>query len=200
VRVGFLSADLTRWDQALRETGVRPAVLGLPFFEDERPLRGAAGLCDWRLGGRLSRLLGAAGAARVRGAFAERLLMPCGPRLPWERLVLFGLGSSAGFDEARARESARELLATLRQMLPAREDGGEPPVVALVPPGRSVGALSARQALEVLLEEANAVFDREPVTAAAQLLIVESAAGQKEAAEVARRMGAIESSGPIRAN
>jgi hypothetical protein len=56
--------------------------------------------------------------------------------------------------------------------------------VALVPPGRSIGALSARQALELLLQEAAGVFaDRR----APQLLIIESAAGQKEAAELARR-------------
>ena len=42
--IGFLAAELPRWDQLLREEGARPEVLGLPFFEDERPLRGAAGL------------------------------------------------------------------------------------------------------------------------------------------------------------
>jgi hypothetical protein len=184
VNVGFLGAELGRWDQALREAGgdaPRISALGLPFFEDERPLRGAGGLCDWRLGGRLSRLLGAGGPSRFRGGFGDRLLMPSGPRLPWERIVLFGLGPSAGFDEARARVAARDLLKTLGELCPPI--GGTPATIALVPPGRSIGALSARKALEILLDEAPVAF----ANALPELLIVESAAGQKEAAELARR-------------
>jgi hypothetical protein len=191
VNVAFLGADLQRWDQALREDGARPLVLGLPFFQDERPLRGAAGLCDWRLGGRLSRLLGAEGSARVAGGLGEQLLMPGGRRLPWERIVLYGLGPSARFDDRVARSAARGLLRTLCALAPptveqreASEGVSDPPTVALVPPGRSTGALSARQALELLLQEAAGVFaDRR----APHLVIVESAAGQKEAAELARR-------------
>jgi len=193
MNVAFLGAELPRWDQALREDGARAVALGLPFFEDERPLRGAAGLCDWRLGGRLSRLLGATGATRLRGAFGEQLLMPSGRRLPWERLVLFGLGPAAGFDEARARAAARELLRTLRALAPPAPKGAsgagrseaEPPTLALVPPGRSTGALSARQAVDLLLQEATMVLvGAHPP----QLVIVESAAGQKEAGELVRRL------------
>jgi hypothetical protein len=51
--VSFLASDLGKWD-SLEQV---PETLVLPFFADERPLRGAAGLCDWRLCGRLSRLL-----------------------------------------------------------------------------------------------------------------------------------------------
>ena len=117
--VGFLGAELSRWDSLLRDAGPRPSVLGLPFFEDERPLRGAAGLCDWRLGGRLSALLGATGEARLVGTFGERLLMPTGPRLPWQRLMLFGLGNSLAFDETIARRAARQLLLALKEVVPA---------------------------------------------------------------------------------
>ncbi|MDH3842567.1 MAG: hypothetical protein OES69_01410, partial [Myxococcales bacterium] len=41
----------------------------LPFFEDERPLRGAAGLIDWRLCGALSRRLA---GGDLRGSFGEK--------------------------------------------------------------------------------------------------------------------------------
>ncbi len=179
--IGFLAAELPRWDQLLREEGARPEVLGLPFFEDERPLRGAAGLCDWRLCGRLSRLLGADREARLRGALGERLLLPTGPRLPWRRLLLYGLGPTARFDERVARDAARELLAALRALAPG--SAAAPTTLALVPPGRSTGALSARRALELLLDEGGAAL-RE---SGHHLAIVESIAGQKEAAELARR-------------
>jgi hypothetical protein len=60
VSVSFLASDLGKWDQLENA----PETLVLPFFSDERPLRGAAGLCDWRLCGRLSRMLQ---AGRVAG-------------------------------------------------------------------------------------------------------------------------------------
>jgi hypothetical protein len=51
---------------------------------------------------------------------------------------------------------------------------------ALVPPGRSTGRLSARRALEIYLAEA------QQTQAAADVVVIESVAGQKEAAELAR--------------
>jgi Cytosol aminopeptidase family, N-terminal domain len=57
--------------------------------EDERPLSGAAGLCDWRLCGQLSRLL-------VNGFFTgaadDPLLLPTNGRIAPGRIVVFGLG------------------------------------------------------------------------------------------------------------
>jgi hypothetical protein len=50
------------------------------------------------------------------------------------------------------------------------------PRYALVPPGRSTGRLSARRALEIFLADGGD----------AEVLVVESPAGQKEAAELAR--------------
>src|SRR5438874_9265009 len=71
VTVSFLASDLAKWDQL---EGA-PEALVLPFFSDERPLRGAAGLCDWRLCGRLSRLLA---SGRVQGQWGETTLYPPG--------------------------------------------------------------------------------------------------------------------------
>src|SRR5436190_1879228 len=45
----------------------------LPFFEDERPLQGLAGLVDWRIGGGLSALLR---AGFCTGATGEAVLLP----------------------------------------------------------------------------------------------------------------------------
>jgi hypothetical protein len=164
VNVSFLASDLGKWDAAESV----PETLVLPFFADERPLRGAAGLCDWRLCGRLSRLLQ---SSRVAGKWGEVTLYPPGKRLPWQRLVMVGLGAAERFDEKAAREVSRVIAETMRKL-------GQPRY-ALVPPGRSTGRLSARRALEIYLDEADAA-------AAGDVVVVESVAGQKEAAELAR--------------
>jgi len=165
VNVSFLASDLGKWDAA---EGV-PETLVLPFFVDERPLRGAAGLCDWRLCGRLSRMLQ---SSRVSGKWGETTLYPPGKRLPWGRLVLVGLGAADRFDEKAAREASRVIAEKMTKL--------STPRYALVPPGRSTGRLSARRALEIYLEEARAA------KASGELVVVESVAGQKEAAELTR--------------
>jgi hypothetical protein len=159
--VSFLASDLGKWDQL---EGA-PDALVLPFFSDERPLRGAAGLCDWRLCGRLSRLLA---SGRVQGQWGETTLYPPGRRLPFSRLVLVGLGPADKFDERAASEAAQLIGDKMRKL--------NAPRYALVPPGRSTGRLSARRALEIFMSDSGAN----------ELLVVESTAGQKEAAELAR--------------
>ena len=67
--VQFLGCELAKWEEAGGDA------LVLTFFREERPLRGAAGLADWRLCGRLSRLIK---LGRLRGDNGESLLMPCG--------------------------------------------------------------------------------------------------------------------------
>jgi hypothetical protein len=164
--VAFLASDLGKWDQL--EGG--PDTLVLPFFADERPLRGAAGLCDWRLCGRLSRLLQ---SSRVAGKLGESTLYPPAAggarRLPFSRLLLVGLGAADRFDEKAAHEASRLIVDKMARLGLTK--------YALVPPGRSTGRLSARRALEIYLEEARG---------AGELVVVESVAGQKEAAELAR--------------
>ncbi len=165
MNVSFLASDLGKWDAA---EGV-PETLVLPFFGDERPLRGAAGLCDWRLCGRLSRLLQ---SSRVAGKWGESTMYPPGKRLPWGRLLLVGLGAADRFDEKAARDAGRLIADKMRKLGTTR--------YALVPPGRSTGRLSARRALEIYLDEAQAAH------ATADVVVVESLAGQKEAAELTR--------------
>jgi hypothetical protein len=166
VNVSFLASDLGKWDAAENV----PETLVLPFFADERPLRGAAGLCDWRLCGRLSRLLQ---SARVAGKWSEVTLYPPGKRLPFQRLLLVGLGAGDRFDEKAAHEASRLIADKMLKL-------GHPRY-ALVPPGRSTGRLSARRALEIYLGEAQRLH------AAADVVVVESVAGQKEAADLARQ-------------
>jgi hypothetical protein len=166
VNVSFVVSDLGKWDAA---EGL-PDTLVLPFFADERPLRGAAGLCDWRLCGRLSRLLQ---SSRVAGQWGEVTMYPPGKRLPFQRLLLVGLGAADRFDENAAYEAARVVADKMVKLNQSR--------YALVPPGRSTGRLSARRALEIYLAEASKAAPSD-----ADLVVVESLAGQKEAAELAR--------------
>jgi hypothetical protein len=171
MKVSFLNAELPKWDQLEPEEA--PEALVLPFFSDERPLRGAAGLCDWRLCGRLSKMLG---GKKLAGAWGETTLYPPRvsglPRLPFARLVMFGLGPAERFDETCARDAARKIGLTATKLGLRRW--------ALVPPGRSTGRLSARRALELCLSELEG-------HRAGELIVVESPAGQKEAADLARR-------------
>jgi hypothetical protein len=87
----------------------------LPFFEDERPLQGLAGLVDWRIGGGLSALLR---AGFCTGAAGEAVLLPGRRTLPMERLVLLGLGPSRAFDRAAAEAAGERLVAVVEGLRP----------------------------------------------------------------------------------
>lgn len=158
-----LAADLAKWDE-----GERDALL-LPFFSDERPLRGAAGLCDWRLNGRLSRLLR---AKRATGARGETLLLPPGRRLTFKRVMLFGLGESKGYGDDRYRADVRRIREVAEQAGIAE--------YAIQAPGRASGLIGARRALELWIEEA----DQDNRTA--DVTLIDDPAGSKDMAELLR--------------
>jgi len=66
------------------------------FFADEWPVRGIAGLADWRLCGLISRMLE---QGRCRGELGEAILVPTGGRLRVPRVLLLGLGERRAFRE-----------------------------------------------------------------------------------------------------
>ncbi len=68
---------------------------------DERPLRGPAGLADWRLSGLLSRQLQ---LQRYEGRLGEDMMVATGDRLPFGRVFLVGLGRSSDVDGSMARQ------------------------------------------------------------------------------------------------
>ena len=78
--------------ESLARVGADVAVAG--FFRDQRPLRGGAGLADWRLCGWLSNLLL---ASRATGEPGEAVLATTHGRLRAPRLLLIGLGPHARF-------------------------------------------------------------------------------------------------------
>lgn len=147
MRINFVPPELRRLDL------LRSDVLALSLFEDERPLRGAAGLVDWRMCGRLSRLLE---TRRLEGTSAEVTLVPPRPRLPFDKLLLVGLGRSAGFSEASFASALERTFEALRSMRTHSS------VMSL--PGRSTGRISPERAVQLFIEVAAAHDHQDEVT------------------------------------
>jgi hypothetical protein len=93
--ITFLPLDLHRWDR-----GPGGDVLVVPIWSDVRPLRGATGLVDWRLCGKLSQMIR---QGRLSGSTGEKLLLVTS-RLLWSRVLGIGIGpcSDFGGDACRA--------------------------------------------------------------------------------------------------
>jgi Cytosol aminopeptidase family, N-terminal domain len=164
VKLSLLPLDLGKWDETPREA------LLLPVFADERPLRGAAGLCDWRLCGRLT---GLCKKDRLTGVHGEVLMLPPGRRLPFRRLLVFGLGSSSGYRDTHVQRD-------VQWMREAAHAAGVRDF-ALEAPGRATGVIGARRALEVVLEQT----DRGD----GSVWLIDGPAGHKDMAELLRLQG-----------
>lgn len=86
--------------------------LVLSLFSDEKPLKGANGLIDWRLCGKISKMIV---AGSVTGKYKEStLVMSNNPRIP--RILIVGLGSSKDFNEERLKKIARFIGKTLNKI------------------------------------------------------------------------------------
>jgi len=80
------------------------------LFEDERPLRGPAGLLDWRLNGVISReIIG----GRITGRFKETVIIPSSRWIQSPKILLVGLGSARHISYPKLREVSAYLLQTL---------------------------------------------------------------------------------------
>jgi hypothetical protein len=110
---------------------------------DERPPHGLSGLLDFRLAGRISRLIENGFAT---GRVGEVLLVPGKPKLPFDKLLLFGIGKQTDFNDPVFRAVLDKILRTL-EGLRARSA-----VVEL--PGRHFDAISPERAADILLESA----------------------------------------------
>jgi Cytosol aminopeptidase family, N-terminal domain len=116
-------------------------VLVASLASDERPPHGTTGLVDWRLAGRISRLLLRGFAT---GRAGEVLLVPGKPKLPFDKVLLFGIGPTTAFDEQAYSLVLDRILSTL-EGLRARSA-----VVEL--PGRHFGGIAPERAADLLLE------------------------------------------------
>lgn len=157
--LGMLAVELERWD------GAHGDLLVVHIWTDVRPLRGAAGLLDWRLCGRLSSLIQ---SGRLTGAEGEQLLLPLGGRLPWAAAMVMGLGGRTDFSTGRFRTAVRRAFAAAHG-LGARNLG-------LALPGRDVDAVSLRRAAELLSAELRAA----PPSGVVSLTLIEPREGHKD--------------------
>ncbi len=103
--LSFFPLTLDAMDQAPAES------LCLFISSDERPLTGLAGLVDWRLTGRLSRLIK---GGLLTGDAGEAVLTQPGNRLGYKKMFLFGVGP-ASQPEPQLRERVAEALRKLAQ-------------------------------------------------------------------------------------
>jgi hypothetical protein len=129
----FVAPDLSELDVASAE------LLACCVWSDVRPVRGTAGLVDFRLAGKLSEL---SRGAFLSGARGEVLLVPGRPKLPFERMLVFGLGDRAAFTDDAYEESLRHISSVLEDLHAPRA------VVEL--PGRAEAAVTAERAAEIL--------------------------------------------------
>jgi hypothetical protein len=128
--IAFLPIDLSRWDH-----GPGGDALVVPVWSDVRPLRGAAGLLDWRLCGRLSQMIR---DGRVTGAPHEKLLLVTN-RVPWRRVLAVGVGLSTAFDDEAFCSAIDCSLQALR--------GIGASSVAMALPGRDIDLIRPDQAV-----------------------------------------------------
>jgi cytosol aminopeptidase family protein len=81
-------------------------------FDDEKPLKGAAGFCDWRLNGRISELL-------ISGWYTaksrEVLMLDTCRRIGPERVVLFGQGRRVTMDIIVFKRNVKRIIEALKK-------------------------------------------------------------------------------------
>lgn len=131
----FVAPDLRRLDEAEAE------VVACGVFRDVRPLNGLAGLVDWRLAGRLSKL---AKQGFLAGDVGEVVFVPARPRLRFDKLLVFGLRPRPAFDAATFRTVLARVLDALA--------GLQVKSALLELPGRGASAIEPETAAEALLE------------------------------------------------
>lgn len=118
-------------------------VLVATLHSDVRPCRGVVGLCDFRMGGRISKLLA---TGFMTGNMGEVVMVPGKPFLTFDKLLLFGAGPLAELGLDRVRELLQSFFERLEK-LRARAA-----VVEL--PGRALGTVGPGDAAKLMLREA----------------------------------------------
>lgn len=133
----FVTPELARLDEIDCE------VLACTVWSDARPSHGVAGLCDFRLAGRISSL---ERRGLVRGALGERVMLPGKPRLTFDKVLIFGAGPRSAFGEETFRAVVLDMLTVMEGLLSRTS------VVEL--PGRHDGLIAADRAADILLASA----------------------------------------------
>jgi hypothetical protein len=148
LEIAWVERDLRAVDRLTGDAAVGS------IFDDERPPRGLAGLVDWRTGGRVSTLCL---QSFVSGKAGEMFLTPGRPRLPFEKVLIVGLGPRAVFDASTYRLVLERALRALADLQVRR--------ATIDLPGRHAGAIEPAAAFETLRALlAEGAFDFEALT------------------------------------
>ncbi|MCA9581855.1 MAG: peptidase M17 [Myxococcales bacterium] len=161
--IHFTAPDLGRLDE------LRTEAICLPIFEDQRPVRGALSLVDWRLCGGISRLLE---SGILTGKWGERALIPSRGKLSMEKIFLYGAGPRGELDDGRFRSAVAEMFRTLR-LAKVRESAWSLPGVPSLP--------TAARAMELFLAESRDEDFQD------ELILIESSSSQRKMIPVLER-------------
>lgn len=131
----FVARDLRRLDEVSAE------VICCGVYRDARPMMGLAGLVDWRLCGRLSRL---AKQGFLLGEVGEILAVPVRPRLPFDKLLVAGLGPRGSFGDATFKKVLDRMITSITGLHCKK--------AILELPGRGDDAIPAERAADILLD------------------------------------------------
>jgi Cytosol aminopeptidase family, N-terminal domain len=154
--------------ESLARVGADVAVAG--FFRDQRPLRGGAGLADWRLCGFLSRLLV---AARAQGDLGEAVLTTTHGRFRAPKLLLVGLGPRQRYGADAHRAAVQAAVDRLLDL------GAGSAAVDLPPPA---GDAAVEAVAEGIVEGACAALDPRAVRFLLRVVAVGGTAGRMRTA------------------
>jgi leucyl aminopeptidase len=155
-QITYLPVDLGRWD---RSPG--GDVLVVPLWSDVRPLRGVAGLLDWRLNGRLSQMLR---EEKLQGESGEKMLFFT-ERVPWKRILAVGLGATEAFNEQALKKGFRSAFDSFR--------GLGIKSVAMALPGRDMDRITPERAMRILAALMGSHEEQNPLAAIEALTIID---------------------------
>lgn len=122
--------------------------ISLFLFDDVRPLRGLAGLVDWRLGAAISRQIEAGWITRKPG---ERFILPAHNKLPVNKVVGFGLGPTSSFNPSLVHALVLDAFRVLK------EAGAHGTILSA--PGRAEGLVSDMESLEAVCQALDPSLD-----------------------------------------
>jgi len=167
-QISFLPIDLGRWDN-----GPGGDAMVVPIWTDVRPLRGASGLLDWRMGGRLSQVIR---EGRLVGTPGEKLLLVTN-RIRWRRVLAIGVGDSKEFSSDSFRSAVDCSLQALRGIGASK--------VAMALPGRDIDLLRPDDAVRQFVD---AVADSEEGSGPwlDSVVLIDTPAASKTMGEVTR--------------
>ncbi len=138
--------------------GEEGQLLVVSLFDDDRPPAGLTGLVDWRMDGLLSRIRATTiypeldnplFRSMATGPFdareGENLLFPAGRHLPYEMVLVVGMGDGSSYNAQRYRASVTHLLEAATAMKVKQ--------MTLQLPGWQAAGLPARRACDIFITE-----------------------------------------------